>query len=208
MNIIIFGPQGSGKGTQAKILTDKFNIPHISTGVIFRTHMKKQTKIGKKIATLINNGDLVPDEITNLIIKKRLSKPDTKNGFVLDGYPRDLAQAEYLQTITQLDFALEIWISDIVAVERISQRRICSKCKSIYHLTNKPPKNEQICDICHGDLTTRQDDKPNAVKKRLDLYHAKTESLIKFYKKQNIFHQIDGEKTITQVSEEILKIIK
>ncbi len=208
MQVVIFGPQGSGKGTQAKILTDKFNIPHISTGVIFRTHMKKQTKIGKKIAILINNGDLVPDEITNSIIKKRLRKFDTKNGFILDGYPRDLAQAEYLNTITQLDFALEIWISDIVAVERISQRRICSKCKSVYHLVSKPPKNEQTCDICHGDLTTRQDDKPNAVKKRLNLYHSRTESLIGFYKKENIFHQIDGEKTITKVSEKILKIIE
>jgi len=208
MNIIIFGPQGSGKGTQAKILSDKFNIPNISTGVIFRGHMKKQTKIGKKIATLINDGNLVPDKITNSIIKKRLSRPDTKNGFILDGYPRDLAQAEYLSTITNLSFALEIWISDIVAIERISQRRICTKCKGIYHLISKPPKNEQLCDICHGDLIVRQDDKPNAVKKRLNLYHSRTESLIGFYKKQNIFHQIDGEKSITQVTDEILKIIK
>ena len=208
MNIIIFGPQGSGKGTQAKILSDKFNIPHISTGVIFRTHIKKQTKIGKKIATLINNGDLVPDEITNSIIKKWLKKANAKNGFILDGYPRDLAQAKYLSTITNLTFALEIWISDIVAIERISQRRICSKCKSVYHLVSKPPKNEQTCDICHGDLIVRQDDKPNAVKKRLDLYHSKTESLIEFYKKLKIFHQIDGEKSITKVSEKILKTVK
>ena len=208
MNIIIFGPQGSGKGTQTEILSNKFNIPHISTGVIFREHIKKQTKLGKKIASIINNGDLVPGEIIDPIIRKRLQRSDVKNGFILDGYPRDPAQAKYLNSITSLNYALEIWISDKTSLKRISSRRSCPKCGDVYHLVSRAPKNNNICDHCNTELIIRDDDQPKAIKQRLKIYHNQTEPLIEYYKNKKIFYQVSGEKSISQVTDEILKIIK
>lgn len=207
-NIIIFGPQGSGKGTQADILSDKFSIPHVSTGRIFREEIKKGTELGKKADELINAGNLLPDDITNEIVKNRLLEKDCKNGYILDGYPRDIAQAEYFDTIAKISHALEIWIPDKISVERINKRRTCQKCGEVFHLEFNPPKKTNTCDECGGELTTRKDDKKEWIKKRLEIYHSRTENLIDYYKNKNIYHKIDGRPGIDEVAKNILEIIK
>jgi len=207
-NIIILGPQGSGKGTQADILSKKFNIPHISTGKIFRGQIKNKTELGRKLKSLVNHGRLVPDEITNEIIKNRLSENDCQNGFILDGFPRNLNQAEFLDKITDINLVLEIWISDEETISRISQRKSCPKCGAIYHLKFKPPQKDEICDKCQKKLIIRDDDKEKAIKKRLKIYHKQTELLIEFYKNKGIYHKINGMPLIPEVTKEIMKIFK
>jgi len=207
-NIIILGPQGSGKGTQADILSKKFNIPHISTGKIFRGQIKNKTELGRKLKSLVNHGRLVPNEITNEIIKNRLSENDCQNGFILDGFPRNLNQAEFLDKITDINLVLEIWISDEETISRISQRKSCPKCGAIYHLKFKPPQKDEICDKCQKKLIIRDDDKEKAIKKRLKIYHKQTELLIEFYKNKGIYHKINGMPLIPEVTKEIMKIFK
>jgi adenylate kinase len=207
MRIIIFGPQGSGKGTQAAILSKKYNIPHISTGDIFRELTASGTAEGKKVADLINNGLLVPDELTNKIVEERLKKADVKQGYILDGYPRNLDQADYLDKHQQIGYVFEIWISDEESVRRISNRRTCLKCRSVYHTLFKPPKKEGVCDNCGAELKIRDDDRPDATRKRLATYHEETERLITYYQKKGIYYNIDGEKSISAVTMEIEKII-
>jgi len=207
MNIIIFGPQGSGKGTQAEILAVKKHIPHISTGDIFRELKHQNTDIAKQVAKLIDNGTLAPDDLTNKIVVEPLTQADTKNGFILDGFPRNIIQAEFLNNITSIDFALEIFIQDDEALKRISKRRSCPKCGKIYHREFSPPENEGKCDDCHAKLIIRKDDQPEAIKKRLATYHEQTEPLIKYYQEKKIYHKIDGSPSIEDVSQGILQII-
>lgn len=208
MNIIIFGPQGSGKGTQADILAEKLKIPHISTGDIFRDNIKSQTKLGKLAQTFIDRGNLAPDEITIKIIKERLVKVDAQNGFILDGYPRNLAQVQALEQIIKTDLAMEVWISDSEALKRIGGRRSCLKCNAIYHLEFNPPKVQGKCDKCQSELIIRDDDKEEAIKKRLELYHQQTEPLIKYYQEQGIYLKIDGMPPIPEVTKEIFEKLK
>jgi len=205
-NIIILGPQGSGKGTQAEALKEKFNIPHISTGEIFREEINNNTKLGIKIKTFVNQGKLVSDDITNQVIEKRLKKSDCENGFILDGFPRNLNQAEFLDNIVTIKYVLEIWISDQESIKRISQRRSCPQCALIYHLKFKPPKNDGVCDKCQSKLIIRADDKEEAIKKRLQTYHTQTEPLIKYYQAKNIYYKIDGQPPIPKVTKAIMKI--
>lgn len=207
-NIIIIGPQGSGKGTQADIISAKFNIPHISTGDIFRQNIKKKTKLGEEIKSFTEQGHLVPDEITNAVIKKRLEQKDCQKGFVLDGFPRNLEQANFLDSITNISLVLEIWISDKESIKRISGRRTCPKCGKIYHLDFNPSKKKNICDECGEKLIIRADDKPKAIAKRLKIYHNETSPLVSYYKKKKIHAKINGAPAITKVTREIMKVLE
>lgn len=205
--IIIFGPQGSGKGTQAQVIADKYKLANISTGVMFREAVKDKTDLGKAVKAMLDRGDLVQDELTNELVKERLSKPDCAGGFILDGYPRNLSQAEFLLSYQEITHVLEIWISDKEAVKRISGRRMCS-CGMSYHLEYNPPKVAGVCDRCGGRLFFRDDDTEEAVKQRLKIYHNETESMISFWRKYDIHYKINGEQKISAVTKDVIKILK
>jgi len=203
MNIIFIGPQGSGKGTQAEMLNKKLNIPYVSPGNIFRENISNKTELGKLAAEYINKGKLAPDSVTNDLVKDRLQNDDVKNGFILDGYPRNSVQAEFLDRIAKIDVVLEIYISDEEAVSRLAGRRSC-KCGAVYHLKYNPPKEEGKCDKCGGTLFVRDDDKEKEIKERLSIYHNQTETLLDNYK--NLV-RINGEQSIEDVHADILKEI-
>lgn len=207
MKIIIFGPQGSGKGTQAELIARRHNWPYISTGDIFRYHLKNQTDLGKKVAKYVNAGHLVPDKLTNEIVADRINQPDCAVGFVLDGYPRNKNQLDYLDGIAKIDFAIVIELNDEEAVKRLGGRLAC-KCGLSYHLEFNPPKKEGVCDKCGGELFKREDDESQAIKKRLEIYHQETEPLLKIYEKEGILHRVDGFKSIEEVYQQVDKIIK
>ncbi|MFA6410533.1 MAG: adenylate kinase [Candidatus Buchananbacteria bacterium] len=206
MKIIIFGPQGSGKGTQAELIARRHGLPYISTGDIFRYHLKNQTDLGKKVNEYVNAGHLVPDELTNEIVANRIDQPDCLSGFVLDGYPRNKTQLEYLNTITKIDFAIAIELSDQTAIKRLSGRLAC-KCGLSYHLQHNPPKQEGICDKCGGQLFKRDDDQPAAIKKRLEIYHQQTKPLLQIYEDLGVLYRIDGSLAIEEVYKQIDSII-
>ena len=198
--IIFIGPQGSGKGTQAKIISEELSIPHISTGDLFR---ETTGELKEELNSYMNAGKLVPDELTVKILKERITKPDCKKGFILDGFPRNLNQAKILKTITKIDRVIEINISDVLAIERISSRLSCKKCGAVYNTISNPPKKENICDKCGGELYRRKDDNPEEIKIRLDTYHKETEPILEEY--QDILVRVDGDQEIDKISEEILE---
>lgn len=202
MNIILLGVQASGKGTQALLLAKKLKIAHISTGDIFRAGVKKGDDIGKMLKKYLDKGSLVPDKITNQAIKQRLKEKDIKKGFILDGYPRTLAQAKFLDAIVKIDKVFEINISDKEAVHRIKNRRSCV-CGKTYNLLYNPPKKEGICDLCGRKLFIRDDDKTKAVKERLALYHKKTEPLLKYYNNKKMLEVVPGERPIDVIGKDI-----
>jgi len=205
--IALFGPQGSGKGTQAKMLSLKYNLPILATGDIFRKEIKNETELGKKVASLIKEGHLVPDKITNEIVLNELSGDKYKNGFILDGFPRNMAQLYNMEKENGLTHIFELEINDEEVIKRLSVRRICSKCGIIYSLKVKPPREEYVCDSCRGELILREDDKPEAIQKRLDIYHKETESVLNFYKEKGKVIKIDGAQSIEKVFEDIVKAI-
>ena len=196
MKIIFIGKQGSGKGTYAEVLSKKHNLPHISTGEMFREMAKENSELGKKVKELIDAGNLVPDDITISVLKERFKKDDCKNGFVLDGFPRNLVQAQALEEITDINFAFHLKISDETAVKRLSARRQCRHCAKIFNLITNPPRNNGKCD-CNGELYQREDDKEDAIKKRLASYKPEEEDLIEFY--HSILKTVDAEKPIEAV---------
>ncbi len=198
MKLIVLGPQGSGKGTQAQRLAEHFSIVHIDVGQLIRDESLKPT--GIKIRKIIDEGKLLPNAIPNKIVKARLAEPDVQDGWILDGYPRNLAEAEFLDEIDQPDAVIFLEISDKIAVERLGQRRICSKCHKIYDASAKK------CG-CGGKLIQREDDTPKAIKKRLELYHDETEPLHEYYKPRKISHVIDGTKAPDNVFKDILKVL-
>ncbi|MEM4263698.1 MAG: adenylate kinase [Candidatus Woesearchaeota archaeon] len=204
MRIILLGPQGSGKGTQAKYISEKYCIPHISTGDILRDAVEKKTELGLKAKSYMDKGVLVPDAVIIGIMKERISRPDCGTGFVLDGFPRTLAQAKALDEITEIDFVLELRIPDEVSVERLSKRRVCEKCQAPYGYEAKMPIK---CKKCGGKLIQRSDDKPEAIKKRLAVYHEETEPLLEYYRPRDIVHAIDGTKTVSEVFNEIVSVL-
>ncbi len=199
MKLVFIGPQGSGKGTQAKIVSEKLNIPHISTGDLLRNC---EEELKERVNSFINKGELIPNGLMIEILKKRISKDDCKYGFILDGFPRNLEQAKELEKNITIDKYIEISISDEEAVKRLSGRRNCNKCGAIYNVNTSPkPEKEGICDKCCGKLYQREDDTEEAIKKRLDVYHKETEPIL-----ENLPSiKIDGEKSIEEVSEDILK---
>jgi adenylate kinase len=207
MRLIIIGPQGSGKGTQAKKLSLKYSIPHISTGDIFRENIKNGTELGKLASEIINQGKLVPDDITFNIIKKRLEEDDCKNGYILDGFPRNNEQADMLESFRDTNFAVNISVKDKEAVERIAGRRTCIN-GHVYHLTLNPPKKMGVCDIDGKPLFQRDDDKPETIRKRLKLYHEKTRPLIDYYTNLGKTLEINGEQPIEKVYKDIVKALE
>jgi adenylate kinase len=206
--IIFLGPPGVGKGTVAKQITAKYNIPQISTGDLFRAHMKEGTALGKKAKEYIDAGKLVPDEITIGMLLERLKNRDCKPGFILDGFPRTIPQAESLEKNLQVDSAVLFNAKDGTVVQRISGRRNCQKCGSIFHIKFIPPKKAGVCDKCGGSLFQRDDDKEEAVRKRLEVYHAQTEPLVAFYKVRKLLLEVNGEQTPEKVAEDTLRILK
>lgn len=204
--IVLFGPQGSGKGTQGEKLADFLRIPLIITGNIFRQNIKEQSELGKLASSYINRGELVPDSVTIKMISERLNQEDCLNGFILDGFPRSLAQAEALDRVIKLTNAILINISDEQSVIRIANRRSCLKCGSVYHLEYKKPKNDNLCDRCQLPLVQREDDTVEALQKRLKIYHRETEPLLARYQKENILFKINGEQMIEKVWQDVKKI--
>jgi adenylate kinase len=200
MKIIFIGPQGSGKGTQAKIISEELKIPHISTGDLFRSI---EGKLKEEIDAYVNKGQLVPDELTVKLLKERISKPDCRQGFILDGFPRNLNQAKLLEKITKIDKVIEINISDELAVERIFSRISCRKCGAVYNLITNPPRKLNVCDRCQGELYRRADDNPNAIRKRLETYHKETEPILKKY--NDITVRINGDQEIDKIAMDIME---
>ncbi len=212
MKIIMLGAPGAGKGTQAKLIADKYSIPHISTGDIFRANIKEGTELGKKAKEYMDKGALVPDELTCDLVMDRISQGDCKNGFVLDGFPRTIPQAEALSSALEkegksMDFAIDIEVPDENIINRMGGRRACKGCGATYHIVNIPPKKEGICDRCGEALVLRDDDKPETVKNRLTVYHDQTQPLIDYYNKKNILHEVDGTMEMNDVFGAITAIL-
>ena len=212
MKIIMLGAPGAGKGTQAKQIAAKYNIPHISTGDIFRANIKNGTELGKKAKEYMDQGLLVPDELTCDLVMDRIAEDDAKNGFVLDGFPRTIPQAEALTAALEkigqkMDFAIDVDVPDENIVNRMSGRRACLKCGATYHIVAIPPKKEGICDACGSELVQRDDDKPETVQKRLDVYHEQTQPLIDYYEKQGILKSVDGTVPMEEVFTAITSIL-
>ncbi len=209
VRLIILGPPGSGKGTQADMLSVKYDIPHISTGDILRAAIKEGTELGKKAEGYVRSGALVPDEIVIGIIKDRLKNPSQK-GFILDGFPRTIAQAEALDDTLnelELEMVIELEVSDEEIIKRISGRRLCRRCSASYHLIYSPPKEEGVCDKCGGELYQRDDDKEETIKRRLKVYTAQTKPLIEYYERRGKLKKVDGEPSIPEVQKAILALI-
>lgn len=192
MNFIFLGPPGAGKGTLAAAVSALYGIPHISTGEIFRAAIKAQTPLGKKVKAIIDSGALVGDDITVELIRDRLAQSDAKNGFILDGFPRTINQAEQLEKIAKIDCAVNFDINDEAVVERLSGRRVCRKCSHNFHVVFMPPEKENTCTHCGGELYIRDDDKPESIKHRLEVYRAQTAPLIDFYRSKNLLKDIDA----------------
>lgn len=182
MRFIVFGPPGAGKGTYASRLARELKIAVISTGDIFRDEIKRNTDLGRKVAEFLNRGELVPDKIVTVVLAERMRTPDSKHGFILDGYPRTIEQAKALETITKVDAVIRLIVSEWIIVERLSNRRVCKKCGAIYNLKYLKPKRLGTCDNCGGELFQREDDKPNVIRERLKVYEAQTQPLIEYYK--------------------------
>jgi adenylate kinase len=213
MNIVFLGPPGAGKGTQAKILIERYGIPQISTGDMLREHRAKGTELGKKAQEYMDKGQLVPDEIILDMVKERLSQPDCQKGFILDGFPRTVAQAEALDKLLEemgkkLDFALALIVPDELLIERLTGRRTCKSCGMMYHIKYKPPKVDNKCDVCGGELYQRPDDNEETVRNRLKVYHESTAPLIEYYRKKGILREIDGSKSIEEITQQIIQILE
>ena len=213
MKIIMLGAPGAGKGTQAKRIAKKYDIPHISTGDIFRANIKEKTELGNKAKEYMDRGELVPDDITIGMLLDRIHKADCKNGFVLDGFPRTIPQAKSLSEALsklneKIDYAINIDVPDDSIITRMSGRRACLSCGSTYHIKYSAPKKENICDNCGSELVIRDDDKPETVKKRLDVYHKQTQPLIDYYDNENILASVDGTKDMEEVFIDIISVLK
>ena len=212
MKLIMLGAPGAGKGTQAKKIAEKYNIPHISTGDIFRANIKNGTELGQKAKTYMDQGLLVPDELVVDLVMDRFAQPDCENGYVLDGFPRTIPQAEALDPALEkagakIDYAINVEVPDENIIRRMSGRRACVACGATYHLVHIPPKKEGVCDTCGKELILRDDDKPETVKKRLDVYHEQTQPLIDYYTEKGALVEVDGTVDMEDVFDAIVKIL-
>lgn len=209
-NIILLGAPGAGKGTHATFLKEKYQIPHISTGDILRSHLGRATELGKKAKSYMESGQLVPDQLVIDMVADRLKERDVQNGFILDGFPRTVEQAKALDQILSdlkinINFAFDFDASEDVIVERLSGRRSCPKCGAVYHVRNIPPKKQGICDKCGAALTQRKDDEEATVRKRLEVYRKQTAPLIDFYTKRNLLHKLDANLNVETLQKELAK---
>ncbi len=205
MKLTIMGPPGGGKGTQAEILRDKLGVTHISTGAIIRNAIREKTQLGIIAEEYIEKGQLVPDELIIDMISHRLSEKDCENGYILDGFPRTLPQADAMDKIgIKLDAALNLEVADDVIVKRLGGRRECKKCAAPYHVEFNPPKEDGVCDKCGGILITRDDDVPETIRQRLDVYHQQTEPLINFYNEKGLLVSVAGRENIEETTEAVL----
>ena len=212
MKLIMLGAPGAGKGTQAKLIAEKYHIPHISTGDIFRANIKEGTELGKKAKAFMDAGGLVPDELVIDLVVDRLSWEDAKDGYVLDGFPRTIPQAEALTKALaekgeKIDAAIDVDVPDENIINRMGGRRACVSCGATYHIVNIPPKVEGKCDKCGADLILRDDDKPETVKNRLAVYHEQTQPLIDYYKAEGVLREVDGTVDMNDVFESIVQIL-
>ena len=212
MRIILLGPPGAGKGTQAAGIVNKYNIPHISTGDIFRKNIKEETELGKKAKEYMDKGLLVPDELTVGLVTSRISEPDCANGFMLDGFPRNVSQAKHLdvflkETNIKLDNVINIEVDKNILVERAVGRRICKSCGATYHVEFNPPKTEGVCNVCGGELYQRQDDTEETVSKRIQVYLDETKPLADYYANEGIISNINGQQSIDEVFEDIVNAL-
>ncbi len=212
MKLVMLGAPGAGKGTQANMIAEKYGIPHISTGDIFRANIKEGTDLGKEAKSYMDKGELVPDELTVRLLLDRVSKDDCKDGYVLDGFPRTIPQAEVLEKELEkngdrIDKAVNVDVPDENIVNRMSGRRACLKCGATYHIVHIPPKKEGICDNCGSELVQRDDDKEGTVKNRLKVYHEQTAPLIEFYSSRNVLETVDGTKPSEDVFANICSIL-
>ena len=213
MKIIMLGAPGAGKGTQAHMIAEKYHLPHVSTGDIFRANIKNGTELGKEAKDYMDRGELVPDEMTVRILLDRVAQEDCKNGYILDGFPRNIPQAEVLEKELEklgekIDAAIDMEVPDESIIRRMSGRRACSSCGATYHIVNVPPKKEGICDVCGEALILRDDDKEETVQKRLDVYHEQTQPLIEFYTQKGILKTVDGTQDMMSVFQTITKILE
>jgi len=213
MKIIMLGAPGAGKGTQAKMIAEKYQIPHISTGDIFRANIKNGTELGMEAKKYMDQGQLVPDELTVKILLDRVAQDDCKNGYVLDGFPRTIPQAEVLDKALnelgeKIDYAIDVEVPDENIVKRMSGRRACLACGATYHIEHIPPKQEGICDTCGQSLVLRDDDKPETVLNRLKVYHKQTQPLIDFYTQKGVMKAVDGTVDMHEVFDSIVEILR
>ena len=215
MNVVLLGSPGVGKGTYAGVLSKKYDIPTISVGDLLRNAINKQTPLGKQIKSYVTSGELVPDEIVIELVKNRLNQPDCQRGFLLDGFPRTVPQAEAMMEFKKVDFALNFVAPDQVIMERIGGRRTCSKCGAIYHIKNVPPTIDGICDQCTGRLVQRSDEKPDVIKNRLEIYREKTKPVSDYFQTKGLLINIDAkypieemDKIIAQCDEHLQKLVK
>ncbi|MBE9540775.1 MAG: adenylate kinase [Proteobacteria bacterium] len=212
MNLILLGPPGCGKGTQAKILIDTYHIPQISTGDILREAIKKESPLGIEAKTHMDQGSLVPDHLVIKIIEERLKQTDNNRGFILDGFPRTVAQAEALDTTlsemgSKLEYVFSIEVDDEELIRRLTGRRVCRKCGESYHIEFNPPRQDGLCDSCQGELYQRDDDKEETIRNRLKVYQDQTSPLISFYQRKDVLHSIDGIGSIEEIKKRLLNII-
>lgn len=213
MRLVLLGPPGAGKGTQASAIVKKYSIPHISTGDIFRANIKNGTELGKQVEAYMNKGLLVPDELVVSIVKDRLTEEDCKDGFLLDGFPRTVNQAEALDKELKdmelkLDKVINIEVGKEILIERAIGRRICKSCGATFHVKFSPPKEENICDKCGGELYQRDDDTVETVEKRIEVYHEQTKPLIDYYDKKDLLLNVDGTKSIEEVFNDVVAALE
>lgn len=209
MNLIVLGAPGAGKGTQAIYLARHFKLDHISTGDMLRDEMKRESKIGKQVQHLMDKGRLVPDKTVIDLVTKRIHAVEKANGYILDGFPRNLYQAEVLPTITKsIDAVIQVVVDDEVIVERISGRQVCPKCGATFHTFYHPPLKESVCDVCGASLVQREDDKTATVLERLKIYHEMTEPIVDFYKRQNLLITVSGVGEVQDIFDEIISALK
>lgn len=213
MNIIIMGPPGAGKGTQAKRLITKYDIPHISTGDMFREAMKEGSELGLLAKQYIDKGHLVPDDVTNGIVRERLAKDDCQHGYLLDGFPRTLPQAEALEELTKeinrpVQFVINIEADEKELIRRITGRRVCKNCGTPYHINTLKPKVENVCDACGGPLIQRADDNEEALRVRLGHYYKQTKPLLEFYEKRGLLHSFDGTQDLNLLLKQVMSLLE
>lgn len=208
MKLVFLGPPGAGKGTLAAKAVELLQIPHISTGAIFRTAIANKTPLGLKVKEIIDAGRLVDDEMTIALVRERLAEPDAQKGYILDGFPRTIAQAEALEGFSKIDRVVNFDIPDAAVIERLSGRRVCKNCGANYHILFSKPKKDGICDLCGGELYTRDDDKPEAIQKRLEVYRAQTAPLIDYYRKKGLLVDVDARPAVDQVIINFRQVLK